>query len=179
MPTSNHNAAELELLRRILLGETTARLLELEAAQSTHELEARRLAEQLQQLRAQTQDDAQRLSAELAERHRGAHDQEALLHALTPVIGDALKRRINASAAEMVEIVAPLLAPGLKKQIADSKSAMVEALHPLIGPIVARAAQEYLRRLARRLEARKEEILALLCVLAGAALVVLLWQRLF
>lgn len=104
MPSSNDSNPDLELLRIILLSETTARLRKMEEAQGRLAAEVRLLSERLQQLRAQKREAAQRATADLIRR---------------------------------------------KKRGLDKKT-------PL-----------------------QEKIMALLCVLAGAALAALLWQRLF
>ncbi len=58
-------------------------------------------------------------------------DEEALLATVTPVLGDAIRRRIR-----------------------DAREEMIEALYPIIGQLVVRAVSEAIRDLARKIDAQ-------------------------
>ena len=72
-----------------------------------------------------------RLEAQLAELERQMNDEEALIATITPVIGDAIRRKIQSAREEMVE-----------------------ALYPIIGQVVLRAVSEAIEDLARTVDAR-------------------------
>jgi hypothetical protein len=58
-------------------------------------------------------------------------DEEALIATVTPVVGDAIRRRIR-----------------------DAREEMIEALYPIIGQLVVRAVSEAIRDLARTIDAQ-------------------------
>jgi hypothetical protein len=71
------------------------------------------------------------LEAELDEVERRLADEEALVETVSPIIGDAISRKIRANREEMIE-----------------------ALYPIIAQTVVRAVSEAIRDLARTIDAR-------------------------
>jgi len=71
------------------------------------------------------------LERELEDVEHRITDEEALLAAVTPVLGDAIRRRIR-----------------------DARQEMIEALYPIIGQLVVRAVSEAIRDLARKIDAQ-------------------------
>jgi hypothetical protein len=71
------------------------------------------------------------LEAELDDLERRVTDEDALIGMITPVLGDAIRRRIR-----------------------DARDEMTEALYPIIGQAVVRAVSEAIRDLARTVDAR-------------------------
>jgi hypothetical protein len=71
------------------------------------------------------------LEAELDEVERRLADEEALVEIVSPIIGDAIRRKIR-----------------------DAREEMVEALYPIIGQAVIRAVSEAMRDLARTVDAQ-------------------------
>jgi hypothetical protein len=71
------------------------------------------------------------LEAELEDLERRVTDEDALVAIITPVIGDAIRRKIR-----------------------DAREEMVEALYPVIGQTVVRAVSEAIRDLARTIDAQ-------------------------
>ena len=71
------------------------------------------------------------LERELDEVEHRITDEEALLATVTPVLGDAIRRRIR-----------------------DARQEMIEALYPIIGQLVVRAVSEAIRDLARKIDAQ-------------------------
>jgi hypothetical protein len=69
------------------------------------------------------------LEAELDDVGHRITDEEALLATVTPVLGDAIRRRIR-----------------------DAREEMIEALYPIIGQLVVRAVSEAIRDLARKID---------------------------
>jgi len=158
------DAAAWDLLQEILLGDTLARLQELDGKNSALQ---NKLAEReqfgqaaLQRLRDENQQlrEAQKqLAATLALLKTNLEDKEALLASLQPVIADLLERKIADAGEEMAEIVAPLMGPAIKKQVGESKDEIVEALYPVIGQTVRRAVAEAMRKLVREINARLDK----------------------
>jgi hypothetical protein len=62
---------------------------------------------------------------------RRLEDKDALIATITPVLGDAIRRRIG-----------------------EAREEMIEALYPIIGQLVARAVSEAVRDLARKVDAQ-------------------------
>jgi len=71
------------------------------------------------------------LEAELAELERRITDPDRLITIITPVLSDAIRRRIR-----------------------DARDEMVDAFYPIIGQIVVRAVSEAIRDLARTIDAQ-------------------------
>jgi hypothetical protein len=71
------------------------------------------------------------LKAEVDELERRVSDEDAFVAMVTPVLGDAIRRKIR-----------------------DAREEMVAALYPIIGDIVARAVAEAIRDLARTVDAQ-------------------------
>ena len=71
------------------------------------------------------------LERELEDVEHRITDEEALLATVTPVLGDAIRRRIR-----------------------DAREEMIEALYPIIGQLVVRAVSEAIRDLARKIDAQ-------------------------
>lgn len=71
------------------------------------------------------------LEADLDDLERRIHDRDAFVAMITPILGDAIRRKIR-----------------------DARNEMIEALYPIIGEIVMRAVAEAIRDLARTLDAQ-------------------------
>jgi len=71
------------------------------------------------------------LESKLDEVEHGLTDEEALVATVTPIVGDAIRRRIQ-----------------------DAREEMIEALYPIIGQLVVRAVSEAIRDLARKIDAQ-------------------------
>jgi hypothetical protein len=71
------------------------------------------------------------LEAEVDALQQQLDDKDALIATITPVLGDAIRRRI-----------------------ADAREEMIEALYPIIGQLVVRAVSEAVRDLARTVDAQ-------------------------
>ncbi|NLE46290.1 MAG: SH3 domain-containing protein [Chloroflexi bacterium] len=71
------------------------------------------------------------LEAELDDLKRRVADEDALIATITPIIGEAIRRKIR-----------------------DSREEMIEALYPIIAQTVIRAVSEAIRDLARTVDAR-------------------------
>ena len=71
------------------------------------------------------------LEAELSDVEQRINDKEALISTITPVLGDAIRRKIR-----------------------DARKEMIEALYPIIGQLVMRAVSEAIRDLARKVDAQ-------------------------
>ncbi len=72
-----------------------------------------------------------RLEAQVAELEVRTQDHDALVSAITPVLGDVIRRKIR-----------------------DSREEMVEALYPILAQLIARAVAEAIRDLARTIDTR-------------------------
>ena len=72
-----------------------------------------------------------RLEAELAELDARTSDRDALIAAITPILGDVIRHKIQ-----------------------DSREEMIEALYPILGQLIGRAVSEAIRDLARSIDAR-------------------------
>jgi len=72
-----------------------------------------------------------RLEAELAELDARTRDRDALIAAITPILGDVIRHKIQ-----------------------DSREEMIEALYPILGQLIGRAVSEAIRDLARSIDAR-------------------------
>jgi hypothetical protein len=71
------------------------------------------------------------LEAQLAGLQRRTDDKEAWIAAITPVLGDVIRRKVR-----------------------DSREEMIEALYPIIGQLIGRAVTEAIRDLARNIDQR-------------------------
>jgi hypothetical protein len=71
------------------------------------------------------------MQAELDGLHKRIDDPDALTRTVTPIVGEAIRRKTR-----------------------ESRDEMVEALYPLIGQLVVRAVSEAIRDLARQIDAR-------------------------
>jgi hypothetical protein len=76
------------------------------------------------------------LEAELDDLERRLADEDALAETVSPIIGDAIRRRIR-----------------------DNREEMIEALYPIIAQTVVRAVSEAIRDLARTIDARMRSTL--------------------
>lgn len=81
---------------------------------------------------------ADALAARVAELEQRTGDDEALVAAITPVLGDVIRRKIQESRAEMIEV-----------------------LYPIIAQLIGRAVTEAIRDLARGIDARMRASLSL------------------
>ena len=72
-----------------------------------------------------------RLEAQVAELNVRTQDRDALITAITPVLGDVIRQKIR-----------------------DSREEMIEALYPIIGQLLGRAVAEAIRDLARTVDTR-------------------------
>lgn len=71
------------------------------------------------------------LQTELDDVERRVQDKDALIGVVTPILGDAIRRKIR-----------------------DAREEMIEALYPIIGQLVVRAVAEAIRDLARSVDAQ-------------------------
>ena len=66
---------------------------------------------------------------------------------------DTLEQRVTDKQA-FIAIITPVLGDALRRKIRDSREEMIEALYPIIGQMVVRAVAEGMRDLARRMDAQ-------------------------
>ena len=71
------------------------------------------------------------LEAELAALDARTSDRDALIAAITPILGDVIRHKIQ-----------------------DSREEMIEALYPILGQLIGRAVSEAIHDLARSIDAR-------------------------
>jgi hypothetical protein len=72
-----------------------------------------------------------RLEAEVAKLDARSRDRDALIAAITPILGDVIRHKIQ-----------------------DSRDEMIEVLYPILGQLIGRAVSEAIRDLARTVDAR-------------------------
>lgn len=67
-----------------------------------------------------------------------------------------LKHQVDDKDA-LIALIAPVMGEALRKQMRDSRAEIIEALYPIIGQLIIRAVSEAMRDLARTVDARMRE----------------------